>query len=217
MANLDEKLRESLPIHVTKTYAEGNLVQKLGTTSFWTKDAADGLEFLASAMVPSGLFGKVGSIAKTLSATQRGARLGKALAGVTKKTGINTSNVLATTYNTVSESFFEAKDARDQFRELRAQQAGYKSFAEMPEDDKVIIEQEAGETAARVFNANAAALAIPNFFESKWAQTILGKQNNAAESLVRKQILSGKKTAAEVAEGVSLRKAAFKGMMSEGL
>lgn len=168
-------------------------------------------------MIPSGAFGKIGSISKVLSATSRGAKLGKVLAAITKKTGINTSNLLATTYNTVSEALVEAKDARDQIRELRAQQSGYKSFNEMPEEDRAAIEQEAGEAAARVFNGNVVALAIPNFFESKWAQAIMGKKNNAAESFVRKQILSGEKSVADIATGVDLRKQAFKGMFSEGL
>lgn len=34
ISNLDEKLREALPIHASKKYMEGNLVQKLGTSSF---------------------------------------------------------------------------------------------------------------------------------------------------------------------------------------
>lgn len=217
ISNLDERMREALPIHLTKAYSEGNLVKKLGTTSFWTKDFADGLEFLASAMIPSGAFGKLGSISKALSNTQRGARLGKVLADITKATGANTSNITATVYNTLSESYFEAKDARDQVRNVLAAAAGYNSYEDVPEEDRAPIDQQAGEAASRVFTANAAALSIPNFFESKWAQSILGKQNNAAESLIRKQILSGATTADKVATGVKLRKAAFKGLATEGL
>lgn len=217
ISNLDEKLREALPIHLTKAYSEGNLVQKMGTTSFWTKDFADGLEFMASAMIPSGALGKIGSISKALSSTSRGAKLGKVLSDITRATGANTSNISATVYNTLSESFFEAKDARDQVREAAARQNGFRSFEELPMDIRQIVDEQAADAAARVFTANAAALAIPNFFESKWAQSILGKKNNAAESLVRKQILSGETTADKIAGGISLRKQAFKGMMSEGM
>lgn len=167
MANMDEKLREALPIHLGKTYETGNLVQKMGTTNFWAKDFADGLEFMASAMVPSGALGKIGSLSKMLSATQRGAKLGKALAQISKATGVNTSNTVAGVYNTVSEAYFEAKDARDQYREAKAQHLGYRSFEELPEQLQTQVDEEAAQSASRVFNANVAALAIPNFLESK--------------------------------------------------
>lgn len=217
VASLDESLREALPIHLQQSYGEGNLIQKLGTSTFWTKDFADGVEFLTSAMIPTAGFSKVGSIAKALSNTQRGARLGKALADITAKTGVNTSSALATTYNTVSEAYFEAKDARDQIREAAARQAGVRHYEQLPEDIREIVDQQGADAAARVFNANVAALAIPNFFETKWAQSILGKADNAAESVIRKQILSGEKKAEDIAAGINLRKAAFKGMMTEGL
>lgn len=45
----------------------------------------------------------------------------------------------------------------------------------------------------------------------------MGKKNNAAESEIRKQILSGKLTPSQVASNISKRKAAFKGLVTEGL
>lgn len=168
-------------------------------------------------MIPTAGFSKVGSVAKALSNTQRGAKLGKVLADITKKTGINTSAALATTYNTVSEAYFEGKDARDQIREAAARQNGVRHFEDLPEDVREIVDQQAADAAARVFNANVVALAIPNFFETKWAQSIIGKADNAAESLVRRQILSGEKKAEDIAAGIKLREASFKGMLSEGL
>lgn len=122
---------------------------------------------MASAMIPSGVLGKLGSVSKLLSNTQRGAKLGKALANISKSTGINTSNLTASVYNTTSEAYFEAKEARDQVREALAIREGYSSFAELPEEIQTSVDNQAGEAAARVFNANVVSLAIPNFFESK--------------------------------------------------
>jgi len=59
-SDLEQAAENQFPIYGSQKYLEGNLAQQLWTTSFWTQDVADGLEFLASAYLPGTQLSKVG-------------------------------------------------------------------------------------------------------------------------------------------------------------
>lgn len=125
----------------------------MGTADFWANDFFDGLAFMTSAYVPAGILGKVGSSAKALSGSSKkmGQIMGKALSKTTEATGVNTSLALTTFYNTVSEAGFEAHEANKNLREEYAKAQGYESYQELPKHVKNLVDQKAGEAAARTF------------------------------------------------------------------
>jgi len=173
--NIDEGLKEKLPVYQSKAYTEGGWIRKLGTTSFWATDGFDGLAFLASAYLPGGLFSKVGSVSKWLMGVERlgltgkAARgLGKTLKGIKEATGISTKASLITAWNTFTEAGFEANDTNKMLREQLAQQKGYASFSEVPEEEQDVIRDQAAQGAARTFMWNTGALLVPNFLQTKW-------------------------------------------------
>lgn len=169
--NMDESLKENMPVYQTKAYMEGNWLQKAFTTSFWATDGFDGLAFLASAYVPGGIIGKVGSLSKALQASKmlKARKFGNKLKEFGQKAGVNTQLATSTLYNTISEAGFEAAEVNAVMREEFARQLGFNSYEEAqrnPEAD-AIIRDKAGAAAARTFAWNSFALTVPNFLQSK--------------------------------------------------
>lgn len=73
------------------------------------------------------------------------------LTNTTELTGINTKGALTTFYNTVSEAGFEAYEANKSLRDEYARTFGYFNYEAVPEKEKALIAEKAGEGAARVF------------------------------------------------------------------
>lgn len=94
--------------------------------------------------------------------------LGKAMAATKAATGVSTSALLTTVYNTVTEAGFEAHDVNTMLRQQLAQQKGFSSFEDAPEDVQDVIRDQAAQGAARTFQWNTAALLVPNFLQTKW-------------------------------------------------
>lgn len=156
MSALEEDIKEALPIHHSRRYTEGNILQQMGELSFYMDDVVDGISFLASAVIGS----------KGISALGKGigaySRLGKAYSRLTKaaKTGQATEltrrlpNVAAvlqemdlvtmTTFNSYVEAMFEGKDIYDQMLEQGA------------------TKERAAEAAVSTFKWNMAALMPSN-------------------------------------------------------
>ena len=82
-----EKVQEANPIYKSDKYTQGNIWQKLGTTSWWLDDFVDRAALTASCVVPGvleakglGLFGTVAREAGALEATGMGAKAMKIIA-----------------------------------------------------------------------------------------------------------------------------------------
>lgn len=112
----------------------------MGTAEFWAKDLGEGLEFLASAMVPTAGIGAAGAAVR---GGVKSVQAAKRLAAGEKW--------LTTIFNTVSEAGFEAKHINDEIRDQLAFQQGYVSYDLAPMAIQQAIAQEAGEAAARTF------------------------------------------------------------------
>lgn len=210
MAHVQELVDKTLPIHVGKNYSEGNLVKKMLTADFWTTDMADGLEFLASAYIPGATLGKIGGLT---AAAGKGTKLAQALTAVTEATGLNTGTLATTIYNTISEAGFEAKDTRDNYREVRAQALGFNNYDSLPYALKQQVNFESADAAKTVMGTNLVGLLAPNFIQSKW----FNPKGNLSTSAIRKQIVKGELTKGEVATKYKAWQSAVKGFASEGL
>jgi len=129
---LEEGLKEQLPIYKTRKYLNGNILDQMGTASFYADDVSDGVAFLLSAIIPgilsggTGLIGSAGSklgslgsagakgytsfikgISPMLSSAMKAKALAQA-ASVGKKIEIGSLALLQTGF----EASFEAKDTQ---------------------------------------------------------------------------------------------------------
>jgi len=144
----------------------------------------DGLAFAASAYVPGGFLGKVGSAA---SKVVQSGKLSQATLKGLQAIGINAKNVetiaqnanllTATAYNTVAEAAAEA------FQTQKEVEAIYLAKGL----DPVLAKQKAAEAARETFGANSAVLAIPNLiqnmmFHGSWGSKVAGVRAAAIES-----------------------------------
>lgn len=109
MEEIDQNaLKQAFPVFTSQDYREGTLSEKLGTASFWTTEALDGLAYLGASFVGTkgaGLLTKFG--VKTLGKT--------ALATSLKAWGLTQSDIsvwTATAFNTAMESATEASGLR---------------------------------------------------------------------------------------------------------
>lgn len=116
-------------------------------------------------------------------------------------------------YNTASEAGFEAFEVNNNVRELLAQQYGYDSYEQAPYKVQKEIALKAGEHAARTYWWNTAALAGPNFIQSKWFFGSPKSIKDEVRSLVRSE---GNKASLNSTVKDYLG-AAGKGLLSEGL
>ena len=139
MSKMDEDLRKWLPVYATQDYTEGNILQQMGTMKFWADDAFDGVAFMASAMVPGTVVGKVGQAAGMSAKALNFAQVG-----------------VGTVYNTVTEAGFEAHGVNKSVKEALLAQ-GY---------DEATAKERAAVAAKNTFLANMVVLAGPNLLQS---------------------------------------------------
>lgn len=206
--SIEEWSESTAPIYGSKKYLEGNLADKLWTTSFWTQDAMDGIEFLTSAYVPGVGISKIGSLGKaaSLSKYAKVRALGEVLnksKDAMKLVQVDNlgSTLLTTVYNTTAESMVEGSHLYKEVKEDLK-----KRFPTMSEEE---IESKASKAARNTFGFNMLYLAIPNFLQTTWMH---GTSNFAKMRSLRE---AGKLTEKEVRQNLPL--AFAKGFASEGL
>lgn len=217
--DLDEGIKETIPVYQSKAYTEGNWTQKMFTTSFWATDGFDGLAFLASAYVPGAAIGKLGKISTALRGMEKSKRalnFAKQLEKVTDFTGVDSKLAVSTLYNTVSEAGFEAAEVNAVMREEFAKQMGFASYEEAQKDPEAdaIIRDKAGASAARTFAWNSAALLAPNFFQSKWLHGSPQSHSRELQLRLRRDPNLAKATTKSTADYLG---GFAKGVASEGL
>jgi len=170
-----------MPVHISKSVQEGNLIDKMTSFSWWATSGADGLGFLLSMMVPGRALAAMGAgagladLAKAVGSTNK--TLGKILSkhallddigkGLGKETGLFERSVscansmnhkLAATMNTFIESAAEGGNTYDNV---------YKNkIAEGMSDEEARLV--AGDAAASVFKANLPLLMVSNLLEEAW-------------------------------------------------
>ena len=201
-SDFEQTVENKFPIYGSQKYLEGNLAQKIWTTSFWTQDAMDGLEFLASAYVPGAAISKIGAASKIGKVSKLESLLRKA----SKATGLGevdnaTGLVLNTLYSTTSEAMIEGAES---FKSIKEELE--KRFPELGNEE---IERRAGEAAKNVFGYNMLYLTAPNFLQSKW---LFGK---SSMDDMRRLSAAGKITKEELESNIG--KGFLKGFASEGL
>ena len=72
MNNLDDDLRELLPVYKSKQYSEGDLLSMMGTSSFWFDDGFDGIAYLISARMGGGVGKGIAAAGKELATVVKG-------------------------------------------------------------------------------------------------------------------------------------------------
>lgn len=199
MNEWDESLREDLLGMDTRVFnrrvaEEGSLARQFFTPEFWANDMFDGFAFLASALIPGGIIGKVGTAAKgakalklgkAIGAEMKGVKLGNAVKELGKHAGkMNPNQLKAYTklseglskltvhgtaaYNTISEAGFEAFETGKSLREDLAVEKYGVHFEDLDMSQQQAIREEVAPRQVETFLMNAAVLAGPNYLQSKW-------------------------------------------------
>ena len=195
MANMDESLREALPIYKSYAGREGNLLQQMGDPGFWFDDMFDSLAFLASAFATGAAAGAVA----------KGLQLSKAMVQGAKVYG-------AMGLNTISESGFEAKDFQDSERNKMAINRHGLEYGSLTETQQNEINEIITPSATNVFRGNVGVLLIPNYIQSRF---MFGKLGESAARL-RKGVRAGTLSVEDVGVFKSAAKQATVGIFSEG-
>jgi hypothetical protein len=169
-SNAEESVKEAMPIYHTNKYNEGNILQQMGTLGFWMDDMIDGAAFLASAYLGSAGIGAAlkgarayTTLGKTFARTTQAVKAGKAALTpqALKVTRMVQEMDLLTmsSFNSVIEAGFEAKDTKDQMIA-----DGYTN-------------EEASKAANGVFKWNMGALMLSNYVTNSM---FFGKANPMA-------------------------------------
>ena len=113
--NAEEGFKEMVPIYKRKQYETGDILSQLGSREFWAEDGADGLAFMLSAFAGAGYtkllqFPKIGKMIGNVAKAESQFAKNKVIQAIAKKTAKHWDNVTITTWNTISEAGWEAKD-----------------------------------------------------------------------------------------------------------
>lgn len=185
---LDENVKNDfLPIYTSKKYNEGNILQKMGTTSFWATDIFDGIAYLASAVIGSKGLGALGAAAGIG---------GKALTGA----------------EIVSQSIMEAGAeadgvAKDVEKRLRASGV----------TDEDYIKQAKGNAGLNTFLVNAAILMPSSFKEQQWFKAVPIDNMKELSKKVLQGTISKEEIASLTSLTKSALKGMGEGIVAEGL
>lgn len=183
--DLEQDLKESMPIHHTNAYMDGNVFQQMATLGFWSNDFVDGLAFRASTWIPGIGLATLGlglRMAPYFSRSLRAAKTGSLALPKLAKTAANIDRITTFALMTSMEAMFEAKEVRDAIRvDLRGKinPATEKPFT--PEE----INRLAAEKARDTYVMNAIALAPSNFLETGF----IFKKLPAARSLGSRKLI----------------------------
>ena len=189
-------LPELFPIHSRKKYAEGNLLEQMGTMEFWANDFFDGLAFAAQAYAPGAAMGAIGKAMKLAPKALKGFQI-----------------YGSTIWNTAGEAGFESKDYGDGMRSEKAYQQYGRDFNKLTIGEQQPIKDAVAPFQANVFKANAATLALSNFVQSRFFFGPLG--DNAQK--IRRGVATGALKVEDVHAFRNARRALLKGAAVEGL
>lgn len=198
LENLDQDIRDMMPINLTKDVQEGNLLDKLGSGAWWASTGADGLGFMLAMFAP-------GSVAKALNIGTKIAGVGETLANISTKLGKtatgeswvaklglmeateagfkyskefarNTNGYASAVLNTTLESSAEAANTFDNLKKKYIESG-------LTEEE---ANQKAGEGAAAVFKGNMALLFVSNLLDEKFIWKSIGSsgENEAAKNII---------------------------------
>jgi len=194
--SLDENIKESIPIYLTKEVEEGGIGRKLMSSAWWSTTGADGIGFLLSMYAPGKVIGALGSglkLARGVEAIANSSKLGSKLARlsglvdnaatfteqglkVTGK-GVGKLESLATVAtNTFVESAAEAANTFDNVKEAY--------MRNNPNATEEEAKKVAGDQAAAVMKANIAVLAISNYFDELTLFNGFGKGDAAIKNSI---------------------------------
>jgi hypothetical protein len=148
--SMEEDIKEGVPIFTPPSVSQGNILDKMGSTSWWMDQGVDGASYLLSAMIPGIGLSKLGTGAAIAS------RLGKGVAAAR-----NIDIATATVFSTISESAVEAKQVQDQVR------SSYKEKIQQGLISEQEVEEKAATAARNTFTLNSIALIVPNLIQSK--------------------------------------------------
>jgi hypothetical protein len=148
---MDENIREALPIYKSQSYADGNFIQKALTTSFWADDGFDGVAYLASALAPGMVIGRAGSILGAASKLKATKAIADTLIKTGSKLGIGQTAALTGLYNTVSEAGVEARETQKLIEQELAMAKGYGDISEASAKEQEEIKLAAAERASQTF------------------------------------------------------------------
>jgi len=187
--SLDETVKESIPIYLTKEVQEGGIGRKLMSSAWWSTTGADGIGFLLSMYAPGKILGALGSglaLGKGVQAIASSSKLGARMANmaglaneagqVTVK-GINNLESFATVaVNTFVESAAEAANTFDNVKETY--------LKNNPNATEEEARKVAGDQAAAVMKANIGVLALSNYFDELTLFRGFNKADNVAKDSV---------------------------------
>jgi hypothetical protein len=192
---IEEETDAALPIYHRDIYTNGGFLDKIGTSEFWTEDAADGLEFLTSAYLSSALIAKgvqgafkLSKLKGNLTAMNKMAKtrhVDDILKGGQKvnpqRFMDNADFALTTAFNTVGEAGIEARELRDQLI------------------DQGVDFETASKTAAKTAQANVAALLLSNAWQTRlFKGSAITKKGRLDEVQKRINIAKGRPIGANI-------------------
>ena len=194
-----------LKVYTPESVKNGNLLDNLGSASFWATEGADGVGFLVSMLVPG----------NALKLAKLGTRTGKATYGlgmaiegtnVISKTGSkmfktagnfmykNADDILAAGTNAVIEGAAEAREAYEST--LNSLMQKYGGEENLSEDQLQELKVKAGEAASDVFKYNLGILSVSNLFDQanlfgafSSRKTMLGKMFSGGKLLSKDDII----------------------------
>lgn len=176
LESLQEQSKELIPVHISKSVQEGNLLDKISSGQWWASTGADGIGFLLSMMLPGqalktlGIGAKIGTAGEVLGNNSKW--LGKLLTKAGALEDISKSGTLALTKGTAGaiDSFSAA--TLNTFAEAAAEGANTFDNVKKQMMSNGLSEEEAnlkaGDAAAGVFKANMALLIGSNLLDEAW-------------------------------------------------
>ena len=185
-SDLERKLEDVTPLYNSledRAANKASIFHNLADGDFWAGDAVDAGAFLLSAYLTGAATAEL-KVGENLA-------LGLARQGLTKgrnlaKLAATTNVITATALNTASEAMFEARDVKNNIKKQLAEEKYGMSFDELAPEQQLEINKVAGKAAAGTFTLNAAALAIPNFFEMGSLMKNAGRLSTGVKGLAAK-------------------------------
>jgi len=231
----DQAIKDAMPIYISQSVQEGNLLDKLGSGEWWATAGADGLGFMLAMFAPGAIAKGLGVGAKIAKAGEGLAklapRLGKTMTGAglvedagemgfaySKAFAKNANGYASAVLNTTIESSAEAANTFDTVKD--------RYLAEGLSEEEA--SQKAGDAASAVFKGNMALLLVSNYLDERWLWKSIGSagQKEAGKEVLSKIFKDGaidmdavKNISKEFTRGKVLTRGALnfgKGVLKEG-
>lgn len=157
--NVEEDVKDKLPVYTQDVVKNGNLWNNITSTSFWANEGADGIGFLMAFLVPGAALRYMGAGAKMAKLLKPGTAIAKAgkagrateeLTAAGIKLAGNIDDITSTIVNTLFES---AAEGGETFRNI---------LADTGDREKAAV------AAVDVLHKNFGILALSNYMDQKW-------------------------------------------------